>query len=133
MPFEPVIPVLGLNIDQLTRKDDQLAYLLRHAFNNPGWTSEQIEGQLVSIRRLLAEHENDPDEFVSALRQKLETAVKHLHASHGVNVTYEKLGDHQHYKVTITIVDGNGTPVLSSDAISVKDNQIVLNTDRNNE
>lgn len=128
MALIPVIPVLGLNTDQLTRKDDQLAYILRHAFNNPGWTSSQIEGSLVSMRRLLAKYEQNPGEFTAALRTQLETAIKHLYATYTVNVSYETLTP-QTYKVIISIVDGNGQPVLSSDAIKVVDNRLVLSFD----
>lgn len=128
MALTPVIPVLGLNTDQLTRKDDQLAYILRHAFNNPGWTSSQIEGSLVSMRRLLAQYEGDPAEFTAALRVRLETAIKHLYAQYSVNVSYYTITP-KGYGVTITIVDASGTPVLSSNAIQVIDNRLVLNFD----
>ena len=71
MAYTGVIPVLSINTDQLTKKEDQLAYLIRHAFYNPGWTSSQIEGYLVSIRRILAKSEYDRNEFANSLKQKL--------------------------------------------------------------
>jgi aspartate/tyrosine/aromatic aminotransferase len=87
MAKQPVIPVLSINTDQITKRDDQLAYLLRHAFYNPGWTSSQIESSLVSMRRLLAQYEDDPAEFANALKQRLEAAVQRLYAYCRVNVT----------------------------------------------
>lgn len=129
MAYKPVIPVLSINTDQLTRKEDQLAYLIRHAFYNPGWTSSQIEGYLVSIRRLLAQSEYDRNEFASSLKQRLELAVKHLYADHSVSVdTY--MIDPAKYGVTISILNSQGQPVLSYDNIKVENNEIILEFDK---
>ena len=129
MALVPVIPVLSINTDQLTRPEDQLAYLLRHAFYNPGWTSSQIEGSLVSMRRLLAQYENDRNEFVNALKQRLEAAVKRLYATFSVNVDLYTVSPVK-YGITITVVDNRGVPVISSDAIKVVNNEIILEFDR---
>ena len=129
MALVPVIPVLSINTDQLTRPEDQLAYLLRHAFYNPGWTSSQIEGSLVSMRRLLAQYENDRNEFVNALKQRLEAAVKRLYATFSVNVDSYTVSPVK-YGITITVVDNRGVPVISSDAIKVVNNEIILEFDR---
>lgn len=130
MALQPVIPVLSLNTDQLTKRDDQFAYLIRHAFNNPGWTSSQIEGTLVSIRQLLAKHENDKDEFVNAIKQKLEAAVKRLYAYCSVTVSYYDISPNQ-YGVRIAILDDGGQVVMSSDNIRVNNNnEIMLNFDK---
>lgn len=129
MALQPVIPVLSLNTDQLTKMDDQLAYLLRHAFYNPGWTSSQIESSLVSMRRLLAQYENDRNEFVNALKQKLESAVKRLYATFSVNVDSYTISPTR-YGVTIAILDNKGRPIVSSDVIRVENNEIILKFDR---
>lgn len=129
MDYTGVIPVLSINTDQLTKKEDQLAYLIRHAFYNPGWTSSQIEGYLVSIRRILAKAEYDRNEFSNSLKQKLELAVKHYYADHSVSVdTY--LISPTTYGVTITIMDSQGQPVLSDKNIKVVDNEIILDFDK---
>ena len=129
MAFTPVIPVLSLNTDQLTKKEDQLAYIIRHAFYNPGWTSSQIEGSLVSMRRIIAEFEHDKTEFVNALKQRLEHAVKHLYADHSVDVEAYDINPVK-YGVTITVLDNQGQPVISSNAIKVENNEIILEFDR---
>ena len=129
MSLIPVIPVLSLNTDQLTKKEDQLAYLVRHAFYNPGWTSSQIEGYLVSMRRILAKCEYDRDEFIAILKQKLELAVKHLYADHSVSVDSYMISPNT-YGVTISIIDGKGQPVLSYDTIKVENNEIILDFDK---
>lgn len=129
MAYKPVIPVLSINTDQLTRKEDQLAYLIRHAFYNPGWTSSQIEGYLVSIRRLLAQSEYDRNEFASSLKQRLELAVKHLYADHSVSVDTYMIGPVK-YGVTISILNSQGQPVLSYDNIKVENNEIILEFDK---
>ncbi len=129
MAYQSVIPVLSINTDKLTKKEDQLAYLIRHAFYNPGWTSSQIEGALVSMRRLLAYYEYDRNEFANGLKQKLEQAVKHLYADHSVTVDTTMLSPNT-YSVSISITNAQGQPVLSSTNIKVVDNNIILQFDR---
>ena len=131
MPLQPVIPVLSINTDQLTKKEDQIAYIIRHAFYNPGWTSSQIEGSLISMRRLLAHYEYDRNEFVNGLKQKLELAVKHLYANMNVSVDSVLLSPNT-YKVVISITNDQGVPVLSSSNIKVVDNEIILDFDKEN-
>ena len=128
MAFVPVIPVLSINTDQVVKREDQIAYIIRHAFYNPGWTSSQIEGSLVSIRRLLAQYENDKAEFVNALKQRLELAVKHLYADLFVNVdTYDITP--ARYGVRISISDSKGQLIMSSNDIRVENNEIKLRVD----
>lgn len=129
MAYTSVIPVLSINTDQLTRKEDQLAYLIRHAFYNPGWTSSQIEGYLVSMRRLLAQSEYDRNEFANALKQRLELAVKHYYADHSVSVDTYMITPNS-YGVTISILDSQGQPALSDENIKVVDNEIILEFDK---
>lgn len=129
MPHQPVIPVLSINTDKLTRREDQIAYIIRHAFYNPGWTSSQIEGYLVSMRRLLAQHEYDRSEFANGLKQKLELAVKHLYADLSVSVDTVVLSPNT-YSVTIAVTDAQGQPILSSSNIEVVDNEIILTFDK---
>ena len=129
MAYTSVIPVLSINTDQLTRKEDQLAYLIRHAFYNPGWTSSQIEGYLVSMRRLLAQSEYDRNEFANALKQRLELAVKHYYADHSVSVDTYMITPNS-YGVTISILDSQGQPTLSDENIKVVDNEIILEFDK---
>ena len=129
MPFVPVIPVLSINTDQLVRKEDQLAYIIRHAFYNPGWTSSQIENVLVSMRRLIAQYEYDKNEFANALKQRLELAVKHLYADHSVTVETYDISPVK-YGVVISVLNNQGQPVLSSSAIKVENNEIILEFDR---
>lgn len=129
MAYTSVIPVLSINTDQLTRKEDQLAYLIRHAFYNPGWTSSQIEGYLVSMRRLLAQAEYDRNEFANLLKQRLELAVKHYYADHSVSVDTYMITPTS-YGVTISILDSQGQPALSDENIKVVDNEIILEFDK---
>lgn len=129
MPHQPVIPVLSINTDKLTRKEDQIAYIIRHAFYNPGWTSSQIEGYLVSMRRLLAQYEYDRNEFANGLKQKLELAIKHLYADLSVSVDTVMLSPNT-YSVTIAVTNAQGQPILSSSNIKVVDNEIILTFDK---
>ncbi len=129
MAYLPVIPVLSLNTDQLTNMQDQLAYLLRHTFENPGWTSSQIEGSLVSMRNLLAKYEYNINEFTSALKLKLEAAVKRLYATLSVSVESYTI-DTISYGITIGILNSQGESILSTDVIRVVNNEIILEFDK---
>ena len=77
------------------------------------------------MRRLLAQYENDRNEFVTALKQKLERAVKRLYATFSVNVDSYVVSPTR-YGVTIAVLDNKGRPIINSDVIRVENNEIIL-------
>ena len=121
-----VIPTLSLAKDQITDPREQIAYLLRHAANNPGWTSSYLEPYLISMRKLYADNNNSVEDMVSSLQGKLQYSLDQLQpASYQVNViTYSV--DELTTGITISIVDRHGNLVVSTDDIRVKDNVIYL-------
>jgi len=116
-----VIPVLSIGQDQLTRPVDQIAYLLRHAFYNPGWTSSYIESYLISMQKLFAECHHNLSEMSGRLREKLAYSLNEMYdGAYHVDIETYAIDDFTQ-GARIIITDNNNNLVLSSDDIRVKD------------
>lgn len=126
-----VIPTLSLNKDQLTTPREQIAYLIRQAFYNPGWTSSQIDYTLVSIRKYLAEHTEDSSRFIPALQNGLQAAITAYQPTYKVTVNAKtNSANSRAYTVVIRVTDENDTLVLQQDDISVENGILQLHTDK---
>ena len=121
-----VIPVLSLGQDQLTRPADQIAYILRHAFYNPGWTSSYIEHYLISLQKLFAECHHNLSEMSNRLAEKLRYTLNELYdGAYQVNMEIYSV-DEITQGVKIIIVDNNQNLVLSSDDIRVSNGECYI-------
>lgn len=120
-----VIPTLFINQPIIKKDNELMAYLVKFSFYNPGWTSNWLEEQLVSMRKLRAQHTEDIREFPNALQEVLNNAVQRYNPQWKATVTSKPV-DMLTYTLIISITDQNGTPVISSDSIVVKDGEIML-------
>ena len=121
-----VIPSLSLAKDQITDPREQIAYLLRHAANNPGWTSSYLEPYLISMRKLYSENHENVGDMVSSLQGRLQYSLDQLHpGSYTVNVTVTDM-DTLTVAIAIAITDRYGNVVVSTDDIRVSENKIYL-------
>lgn len=122
----PVIPVLTTGQDQLTRHTDQIAYILRHAFYNPGWTSSYIESYLISLQKLYAEANHDLLQMADMFRDKLTHSLKEMYGNrYHVNTDVYEI-DEISKGVKIVIADNNQNPVLSVDDIRITDGKFYI-------
>lgn len=126
-----VIPSLSLNMPLITDPKEQVVYLLKHAFHNPGWTSSFIEDSLVSMRKLRAQYTEDKTKFTSALQIYLQNAIQRYQPSFRVEVSSRDV-DVNTYTLVIAITDSMNRLVLSTSDIKVIDGVIVLKTDTDN-
>lgn len=125
-----VIPSLSLNESQVTNPSDQVAYIIRHAFHNPGWTSNFIEDQLVSMRKLRAMYTEDKTRFVSVLQSKLQHAIEQYQPTFVVTIkTEDSKKVPNAYKLIFTITNSLGECVLNMDSIRVVDGVLKLASD----
>ena len=121
-----VIPVLSVGQDQLTRPADQIAYILRHAFYNPGWTSSYLEPYLISLQKLFAENSNNLEEMSNKFIEKLQYILKEMYGSNfQVNAELYSV-DILTKGVKISITDANNNLVLNSDDIRIKDGKCYI-------
>lgn len=122
----PVIPILSTGQDQLTRPADQIAYILRHAFYNPGWTSSYIESYLISLQKLYAESNHDLNQMVDRLREKLSFTLNEMFGNiYHVNMEVYNINSITR-GVKIAISDSNQNLVLSSDDIRISNGKCYI-------
>ena len=123
---DSVIPVLSIGQDQLVRDRDQIAYILRHAFYNPGWTSSYIETRLISLQKLFAECHDNLDEMANRLIDKLRFTLNEMYnGKYSVDMEIYRIDDFTK-GVKIAITDSNQNLVLSSDDIRIKDGKCYI-------
>lgn len=123
-----VIPVLSISQDQLIRPSDQIAYILRHAFYNPGWTSSYIEAYLISMQKLFAECHHNLEEMATRFTEKLRFTLKEMYGSkYHVNMEIYTVDDFTK-GVKIIISDNNQNLVLKSDDIRFSNGKCYIRT-----
>lgn len=125
MATNGVIPTLFINQPIIDKDSELMTYLLKFSFFNPGWTSNWIEEQLVSMRKLRALHTEDIRAFPMALQDVLNSAVQNYNPQWKAAVTTKTI-DTLTYTLIISITDQDGVPVISSDSIVIKDGDIML-------
>lgn len=121
-----VIPVLSTGQDQLTRPVDQIAYILRHAFYNPGWTSSYLEAYLISLQKLYAESHNDLNQMVDRFREKMTYTLNEMfNGAYHISCTVYDVNPFTR-GVKVAIVDNNQNPVLSADDIRISNGKFYI-------
>lgn len=121
-----VIPVLSRHLDQLTDPVDQIAYIIRHAVYNPGWTSNYIEPYLISMRKLFAENSHHLINMAKQLESKLSFTLTEMFGQ-TYRVTTKVYDINEVTKgVRVLITDSTGNLVLNTDDIRVVDDKIYI-------
>ncbi len=100
---------------------DIALYLIRWTFANPGDTSSQLEGEMVSFRVLEAHYGKSPDELSSALSGALKRAMDHYFPDkYEVTVDYSESNDGTgNYSLSIDISDKDGISICRRHLIEI--------------
>lgn len=125
---QAVIPTLhSVSTPTLTRIEDQVAYLIRFFFANPGNTSVNNESEMISFRKLNAKYGNNPQELCKYTAEQLQDACSRFDNTIVVDCNYQMkefrdpneistasgqpilLGN---YAITINVHYSDGTPVI---------------------
>ena len=73
------IPTLHSGTRQVLESvEDKVAYIIRHSLVNPGFTSDMIEDDLLSFRKLEATYDNRIGEIVRHYKHKLELTLNRV-------------------------------------------------------
>lgn len=110
----------------LIRPADQLAYAIRWFFVNPGSTSSNNEGEMISFRKLNAKYGNSPADFTSMISGMLTAIVSKYYPGATAEVEYEKKdgysndGAHKgNYGLIIKVADAGGNAIIPSGRIVI--------------
>ncbi len=124
------VPTLAAGpVEVLESTSDIVAYIIRHSLKNPGFTSSFIEDELVSFRKLEAEHQNR-DNLVRAYEQKLQDVIARNLPNDSVSVAVEwEDVDGFHYRLSIEVTDASGQNVLMVGKVTVAENDINIEFD----
>ena len=143
------IPTLHSGTRQILEStEDKVAYIIRHSLMNPGFTSDMIEDDLISFRKIEATYDNRIAEIVRSYKQKLESVLLNvLGFEVEVNIKTLKLnqdskqnklyhtsnedavnGDKYSLEVTVLYKDTN-RPILTYGKIIIGDGNIKINFD----
>ncbi len=121
-----VIPSLTLNNPLIKDRSSKLAYILRHAMNSPGWTSSQIEGELVSMRKMEALHGPQVQDVAAAIQQN----IQHVIAYHEKNATVTvrpELIDGVKYRFVISVEDSiTNEPLILLHTVRTDQGEFIL-------
>lgn len=123
-----VIPTLNINQPIITQSSDQMAYLLKFMFWNPGWTSSIVESTLLSLRKLRAKYTEDISTYPQAIEALLKMAVYNYNTQWTASVRTDRIEDRT-YALVISIVGNDGVPIINNDSIVIRDGQVMLRTD----
>ena len=138
---KPVVPTLhNISTPMLTKLGDQLAYVIRFYFANPGRTSSNNEDEMISFRKLNAKYGNDPGEMCARSAAAIEAACRHYKDDARVSITYEMIRGFSSnpedldpeaggrprlqgsYTMDITVSDSNGNPLIPHRLIKIMNN-----------
>lgn len=123
--YETVIPSLTLNTPLIRNKASKVAYILRHAMNNPGWTSSQIEGELVSMRRSDSEGGSRPTDVATSIQADLQHVLRYHYDDLECEVKTTFV-DGATYKFTIKVTESGGVNVITAEAVKTEDGEFIL-------
>lgn len=134
---KPVVPTLhNISTPILTNLGDQVAYVIRWFFANPGGTSSNNEDELISFRKLNSQYGKNPDDLCEHIASQLEEICKRYSLNLKVECTY-KMEDHfgteedeydpesgqallqGTYYIEISVTDLNGEPIIPRRTIMV--------------
>lgn len=134
----PVVPTLhNISTPVLTKLGDQLAYVVRFYFVNPGGISSNNEDELISFRKLNSLYGKRPNEMCERVATQLEAICKRYTDNVRVVCTQQKdyhrssedidpntgLGVLQGtYKMEIAITDNDGNPLIPHRTIKIMQN-----------
>lgn len=118
----PAVPSLS-NVSRplLKSKENVALYLIEFLFSNPGKTSSHAEGEMVSFRRLVAEHGSMSKEVLAdKIGEMLTTSLGHYFPNDDLravcSITEEMgviNGVYQgNYSITIAMQDRDGIPII---------------------
>lgn len=132
---KPILPTLhNISTPSLKVLGDQLAYLVRWYFANPGGTSSVIEDDLVSFRKLNSQFGKDPALMCEKTAAALERACHRYAPDVTVTCTYKEEIKRSSvefdpasgegilqgtYKMEITISNGEGVPIIPMQTIRI--------------
>lgn len=123
-----IIPTLFVNKNEMETPQEIVSYLLKFMLNNPGWTSSQIEGQLLSMRKFIAETSEDIKGLPAAIETVLTASIEKYLPGYKANVTSRKVSDSR-YNLSITIVDMMGGAVFDTEDFIIENGEFILNTE----
>lgn len=124
--YDTVIPSLTLNNPLIRNKASKVAYILRHAMNNPGWTSSQIEGELVSMRRSDALNGSRPDAVATSIKSDLTNALRYHYEEIEVDVK-PVFVEGATYKFVIHVTEQGGINILTMETVRTENGEFILN------
>ena len=134
----PVIPALhDISNPVLTKLSDQLAYIVRWYFANPGGTSSSNEDELISFRKLNSKYGRNPNDMCGVVADALEKICKRYTEDVKVECSYQE--DYHRdpdeidprtgqgvlqgtYKMEIAITDTNGQPLIPHSTVRILKN-----------
>lgn len=123
-----VIPTLHAGMSEIVRTDaDKLAYIIRHAFKNPGNTSLYIEDSLISFRKLDAEYGRNGVTLAGVVENRLlEIATELIEDLGSLTVTYQS-GEDPLYHLIVEATNKSGVAILQSVNIAVSPDDFQIN------
>ena len=122
------LPTLNVNQPIIDDPTQIMIALLKFLFWNPGWTSSQIEDELLSMRKFRAQTGQEINDMKSTLQTCLNDAVQRYRNDWKASVDHEILSPTT-YRLKIAITDNVGVPVINMNDIVVKDGEIMLKSD----
>ena len=120
-----VIPTLFINQMEVSSPQDIAAYLLKFLIQNPGWTSSQIEDTLLSMRKFVASSAEDISGLPDVIRMVFNIAIEKYFPGYSVRVSTTRQTETT-YALTISILDGLQTPVLTTEDFVIENGEFML-------
>jgi len=118
----PAVPSLSnLSRPLLTSKENVCLYLIQFLFANPGETVSHHEGEMISFRKLVANHGHiDPADLAQQISNMLTTSISHYFPNAGIQAHctideengYDNGVYQGNYGVAIAIRDADGNAII---------------------
>ena len=127
------IPTLFVNKDEMRTPQEVISYLLKFMMHNPGWTSSQIEGGMLSMRKFAAETSENINALPGMVESILSSAINKHFPNYSVKVNATVMPDQVTYRMSILVMDTVGEHVFGTDDFIVRDGKLMLNVEAENE
>lgn len=123
-----VIPTLHNGTGIIKKKENILAYLLRHVASCPGSTSVHYEDELVSLRKHMAQYGHDPEVLASTFAADVQQVIQRHYddATVSVECAASAVVDNTYtldVKVLAVSTTGKMEPAISHGKIYITDNR----------